>query len=71
MPAPTPFCAASAWEIGTKFRIGKLPDHGELAFRFDAVIAQELFEPLPITSSHAVRAPDSFPVRIAIHLIVC
>lgn len=48
--------AASAWEIATKFRIGKLPHHGELAFRFDAVIEQELFEPLPITSSHAVRA---------------
>ena len=48
--------AASAWEIATKFRIGKLPDAAELASHFDTYLAQESFESLPITSSHAVRA---------------
>ena len=48
--------AASAWEIATKFRIGKLPNGAELAFHFDSVLAQELFESLPITCAHAARA---------------
>ena len=48
--------AASAWEIATKFRIGKLPHAAELASHFDNYLAQESFEPLPITSSHAARA---------------
>lgn len=48
--------AASAWEIATKFRIGKLPQGADLALHFDTVLAQELFESLPITSAHASRA---------------
>jgi PIN domain nuclease of toxin-antitoxin system len=48
--------AASAWEIATKSRIGKLPQAADLALRFDAVLAAELFESLPITSAHAARA---------------
>jgi len=48
--------AASAWEIATKFRIGKLPLGAELALHFDTFLAQESFESLPITSSHAARA---------------
>ena len=48
--------AASAWEIATKFRIGKLPQGAELASRFESVIASESFESLPISSSHGVRA---------------
>lgn len=48
--------AASAWEIATKFRIGKLPQVADLASHFDTYLAQESFEPLPITSSHAARA---------------
>jgi len=48
--------AACAWEIATKFRIGKLPQVADLASHFDTFLAQESFEPLPITSSHAARA---------------
>jgi PIN domain nuclease of toxin-antitoxin system len=48
--------AASAWEIATKFRIGKLPQGAELASGLDSIIASQSFEPLPITSSHGVRA---------------
>jgi PIN domain nuclease of toxin-antitoxin system len=48
--------AASAWEIGTKSRLGKLPQAADLALRFDAILAQESFESLPITSAHAARA---------------
>jgi len=48
--------AASAWEIATKFRIGKLPLGADLALHFDTYLVQESFETLPITSSHAARA---------------
>jgi len=48
--------AASAWEIATKSRLGKLSDAMDLALRFDEVLAAELFESLPITSAHASRA---------------
>lgn len=48
--------AASAWEIATKFRIGKLPGAADLASHFDMYLAQESFELLSITSSHAARA---------------
>jgi PIN domain nuclease of toxin-antitoxin system len=48
--------AASAWEIATKSRIGKLLHAVDLALRFDEVLATELFESLPITSAHASRA---------------
>ena len=48
--------AASAWEIATKFRIGKLPQVAELASHFDSIIESESFEPLPISTAHGVRA---------------
>jgi PIN domain nuclease of toxin-antitoxin system len=48
--------AVSAWEIATKYRIGKLPQGGELASRFDSILASESFEPLSISTSHGVRA---------------
>ncbi len=48
--------AASAWEVSTKFRLGKLPTARDLVHNFEAVVANESFEPLPITVSHAVRA---------------
>ena len=48
--------AASAWEIATKYRIGKLPQGEELASRFDSILASESFESLPISTSHGVRA---------------
>ena len=48
--------AASAWEIATKYRLGKLPDVGALAHDIGAGISGEGFEELPITVDDAARA---------------
>jgi PIN domain nuclease of toxin-antitoxin system len=48
--------AASAWEIATKFRIGKLPDAEILALDIASAIANQGFLELPITIAHAQRA---------------
>ena len=48
--------AASAWEIATKVRIGKLSVATELTEDFDAQMEQESFRSLSISSSHAIRA---------------
>lgn len=48
--------AASAWEISTKVRLGKLPGAVELAADFTNYIAREAFEILAISGDHAIRA---------------
>jgi PIN domain nuclease of toxin-antitoxin system len=48
--------AASAWEIATKVRLGKLPTGEELASDLGKYLAQLGFEELPISIDHAVRA---------------
>lgn len=48
--------AASAWEIATKYRLGKLPDAAELAGNITAIVQQLGFRPLPISLGHAERA---------------
>lgn len=48
--------AASAWEIATKARIGKLPGAESLAQDFAAEIEQHGFLPLPISVEHGQRA---------------
>lgn len=48
--------AASAWEIATKVRIGKLSVPIELTEDFDGQMEQESFRSLSISSSHAIRA---------------
>ena len=48
--------AASAWEIATKFRIGKLPEGGEFASQFESILNSESFESLDISTVHAIRA---------------
>lgn len=50
--------AASAMEVATKFRIGKLPDAALLAQDFEAIIADQGFAELPITVHHARRAGE-------------
>jgi len=50
--------AASAMEVATKFRIGKLPDAALLAQEFGAIIAGQGFVELPITIHHALRAGE-------------
>lgn len=48
--------AASAWEIATKFRIGKLPGASDLVVGFMQYLQQERFEILSISADHAIRA---------------
>jgi len=48
--------AASAWEIATKVRLGKLPQAEELASDFLGYMEREGFEILAISGDHAVRA---------------
>ena len=48
--------AASAWEIATKVRLGKLPVAADLAADFSGYLAREHFEGLPVSMEHAVRA---------------
>lgn len=48
--------AASAWEVTTKHRLGKLPGAAVVAGDVMAAIDDHGFEPLSITVSHAERA---------------
>jgi PIN domain nuclease of toxin-antitoxin system len=48
--------AASAWEITTKVRIGKLPGALDVAADIQGCIRRQLFESLDITVLHAQRA---------------
>jgi PIN domain nuclease of toxin-antitoxin system len=48
--------AASAWEIATKVRLGKLPTAANLISDFGNQLRREGFELLAISAEHAVRA---------------
>jgi PIN domain nuclease of toxin-antitoxin system len=48
--------AASAWEIATKVRIGKLPGAVDVAADVVGCLARQRFESLDITVLHAQRA---------------
>ncbi len=48
--------AASAWEIATKVRIGKLPGAVQLVADFEGWLAREGFETLAVSVDHAIRA---------------
>jgi PIN domain nuclease of toxin-antitoxin system len=48
--------AASAWEICTKFRLGKLPGAAEVAADVKGCLDSQGFVPLPISVAHAQRA---------------
>lgn len=48
--------AASAWEIATKHRLGKLPDAGEAAGNLPTLLMSARMEQLPITVVHALEA---------------
>lgn len=48
--------AASAWEIATKVRLGKLPTGEELIADFEGYLAQLGCDALPISLEHALRA---------------
>jgi PIN domain nuclease of toxin-antitoxin system len=48
--------AASAWELATKFRIGKLPDAESFVHSFGDTLQRLGFLELPISVDHAKRA---------------
>ena len=48
--------AASAWEIATKHRIGKLPEAGPFVPDWQVTLEKLQFEDLPVTAEHALRA---------------
>jgi len=48
--------AASAWEIATKVRLGRLPQAAELAADFQGFMLREGFTTLDINVEHAIRA---------------
>lgn len=50
--------AASAMEVATKVRIGKLPDAALLAQDFEAIMAEQGFLELPISVRHARLAGE-------------
>lgn len=48
--------AASAWEIATKYRLGKLPVAAAAIPRFNELIEADGFEHLPVSYLHALHA---------------
>lgn len=48
--------AASAWEIATKFRLGKLATAAGAVTRFNELVAADGFEHLPVGYLHALKA---------------
>jgi PIN domain nuclease of toxin-antitoxin system len=48
--------AASAWEIATKYRLGKLDVAADAVSRFNEFIEADGFEHLPVTYLHALKA---------------
>ena len=48
--------AASAWEIATKVRLGKLPTAASLTADFTGCLDRERFQLLSISVEHALRA---------------
>jgi PIN domain nuclease of toxin-antitoxin system len=48
--------AASAWEISTKMRLGRLEVAADLARDFGRYLARERFESLSISTEHGIRA---------------
>jgi len=48
--------AASAWEIATKYRIGKYPDGGRIIVEWKERMAPDGFVELAISARHALRA---------------
>ena len=48
--------AASAWEVATKYRLGKLPEARDILPRFESLVAADGFEYLPISHRHGLRA---------------
>lgn len=54
--------SATAWEIATKYRIGKLPEAKQLVAEYLQILHQAKFTELAITTAHALRA-GSLPIE--------
>jgi len=48
--------SASAWEIATKYRIGKLPEAKELVEDYENILQKARFSELSVTTAHSLRA---------------
>ena len=48
--------AVSAWEIATKFRLGRLPAASDLIRNFVSDLVVERLEVLPVSAEHGIRA---------------
>lgn len=48
--------SASAWEIATKYRIGKMPEAELVLKDYDRLLTKMGFTSLPITAPHALKA---------------
>ncbi|MEH2294842.1 type II toxin-antitoxin system VapC family toxin [Nostoc sp.] len=53
--------SGSAWEIATKYRMGKLPEAKQLVEQYSQILHQAKFIELAITTVHALRA-GSLPI---------
>jgi PIN domain nuclease of toxin-antitoxin system len=53
--------SVSAWEIATKYRIGKLPEAKQIIEEYSQILARAKFIELAVTSAHALRA-GSLPI---------
>ena len=56
--------AASAWEIASKYRIGRWPEAGRVLSEWNTIITELGAAELPITAKHALRA-GGYPVEHA------
>lgn len=54
--------SATAWEIATKYRIGKLPEAKQLVAEYLQILHQAKFTELAITTAYALRA-GSLPIE--------
>jgi PIN domain nuclease of toxin-antitoxin system len=48
--------AASAWEMATKVRLGRLPAASDITRNFQEYLLQSGFESLPVSAEHGIRA---------------
>ncbi len=48
--------AASAWEIATKVRLGRLPEYESTVLRFNESVVGAAMRHLPVTYQHGLRA---------------
>jgi PIN domain nuclease of toxin-antitoxin system len=69
-PTAVQVSAATAWELATKARIGKLPQALDVAADVAGCLAREGFHPLSVTSS-MVSGRARCPGRCAIRSTAC